>query len=341
MRGELDRFLASGWYRIGPTLMTCRCLVFSGVLRSSLWTRLPLEGFAFRKGLRKLMARNGRRYRITSGPYTIDAQREALYQRYKQIVQGERSPTLRDFLFGDTTTHAFDTRELAVWDGDKLVAFSWFDEGAESLQSLIGVYEPSLKKHSLGFYSMLIEIEYGIRTGKKYHYSGYVLPGDPSMDYKLRVGELEFLDQEQRTWRPWSDVDKYALPTTRLEDALDGVSEALREYGVESHVRAYPWFDAGVYNPALARCIDQPLILESKPMMAQPLIVTWDLETAEYRLCRCVRAVAIIPGDDEDDARGRRPDLLVVTEHIAAATTAAEIARALTLAAGRPLYIRR
>ncbi len=341
MRAELDRFLASGWYRIGPTLMTCRCLVFSGVLRSSLWTRLPLEGFKYRKGLRKLIARNGRRYRITSGPYTIDAQREALYQRYTASVDGERSPTLRDFLFGDTATHAFDTRELAIWDGDKLVAFAWFDEGLESLQSLIGVYEPSLKRHSLGFYSMLLEVEYGIRTGKKYHYSGYVLPGDPSMDYKLRVGELEFLDQDQRTWRPWSDVDAYALPTTRLDEALQTVADALAEYGIESVVRAYPWFDAGVYNPALARCVDQPLILESRPLMAQPLVVTWDLESEEYRLCRCVRAVAVIPGDEEDDARGRRPDLLVVTEHLGGADSADEIAKGLVIAAGRPLYVNR
>ena len=341
MRGELDRFLASGWYRIGPTLMTCKCLVFSGVLRSSLWTRLVLTDFTFRKGLRKLMAQNARRYRVTVGPFTIDAEREALYRRYKTIVDGERSPSLRDFLFGDTTSEAFDTRELAVWDGDKLVAFAWFDEGLESIQSLIGVYEPSLKKHSLGFYSMLIEIEYGIQTGKKYHYSGYVLPGDPSMDYKLRVGELEFLDQDQRRWRPWSDVDDYALPTTRLEQALEAVTESLTRLRIKSEVRAYPWFDAGVYNPALARCIDQPLVLESRPLMAQPLIVTWDLETTEYRLCRCVRAVAIIPGDDEDDSASRRPDLLVVTEHLAAAETPDEIAQELAVAAGRPLYNRR
>ena len=341
MRSELDRFLASGWYRIGPTLMTCRCLVFSGVLRSSVWTRLPLEDFRFKKSLRKLMSKNGRRFRITCGAYTIDAQREALYQRYRVTVHGERSPSLRDFLFGDTSTHAFDTREIAIWDGETLVAFSWFDEGLQSLQSLIGVYDPDYRQHSLGFYSMLLEIEYGLRTGKTFHYAGYVLPGDSSMDYKLRVGDLEFLDQDTRTWRPWSEVDQYALPTTRLENALARVVDRLQSYGIPSTVRPYPWFDAGVYNPALSRCIDQPLLLETEPFLAQPLVVTWDLDESAYHLYRCVRAVAIIPGDENESEPGQRPDLLVVTEHLSATESPDEVADQVALALGHPLYIER
>ena len=341
MRDDLDRFLASGWYRIGPTLMTCRCLVFSGVLRSSVWTRLPLEGFRFRKSLRKLMTRNGRRFSATYGPYVIDPQREALYQRYRSTVHGERSPSLKDFLFGDTTSHAFDTQEIAIWEGETLVAFSWFDVGNTSLQSLIGVYEPSLKQHSLGFYSMLLEIEHGLKTGRRFHYSGYVLPGDPSMDYKLRVGDLEFLDQDQRCWRPWSEVDDYRLPTNRLEEALRLVEEQLTALGIGSDVSPYPWFDAGVYNPALSRCIDQPLLLETRPYMAQPLVVTWDLDEECYHLYRCVRAVAIIPGDEQDLESGHRPDLLVVTERLAVTANPDEVSEELAMALGHPLYLSR
>jgi arginine-tRNA-protein transferase len=287
------------------------------------------------------MTRNGRRFSATYGPYVIDPQREALYQRYRSTVHGERSPSLKDFLFGDTTSHAFDTQEIAIWEGETLVAFSWFDVGNTSLQSLIGVYEPSLKQHSLGFYSMLLEIEHGLKTGRRFHYSGYVLPGDPSMDYKLRVGDLEFLDQDQRCWRPWSEVDDYRLPTNRLEEALRLVEEQLTALGIGSDVSPYPWFDAGVYNPALSRCIDQPLLLETRPYMAQPLVVTWDLDEECYHLYRCVRAVAIIPGDEQDLESGHRPDLLVVTERLAVTANPDEVSEELAMALGHPLYLSR
>ena len=75
----------------------------------------------------------------------------------------------------------FDTREVRVWNGDRLVAFSWFDLGRESVQSLIGVYEPSMARQSLGFYTMLLEVQHALEQGLRFHYPGYVLPGDPAM----------------------------------------------------------------------------------------------------------------------------------------------------------------
>ena len=41
------------------------------------------------------------------------------------------------------------------------------------------------KKYSLGFYTMLLEIDFGIKSGAEYYYPGYVVPNYFKFDYKL------------------------------------------------------------------------------------------------------------------------------------------------------------
>ena len=43
-------------------------------------------------------------------------------------------------------------------NNNKLVAFSVFDKGADSIQSIKGVYDYDYSEHSLGIYSMILEI---------------------------------------------------------------------------------------------------------------------------------------------------------------------------------------
>lgn len=291
---ELDRWLARGWYRMGQSLFTARYVVFDDVLRAAVWTRLKLDGYRFRKGLRKVLTRVDASFRTEIGPRVLDAEREALYQRYRAIAKGDRSPTLQDFLYGDSEQDIFDTREVRVWDGDRLVAFSWFDLGRDGVQSLIGVYDPDEARHSLGFYTMLAEIRYGIETGRRWFYPGYVLPGDPSMDYKLRVGDMEFLDLDRNRWRPWTDFVGYQLPTDRLEHALDDLRKELLAEGVPARRRLISWFDVAARQPALAACLSEPLVVECWPDRSGPtrLMVSYDIERQVYALVRCLRAEA-------------------------------------------------
>lgn len=291
---ELDRWLARGWYRMAQSLFTCRYVVFDDVLRSAIWVRVPLSTYAFRKSLRRTLTRVDRTFRTEVGPLVVDAEREALYARYRAGARGDRSPNLRDFLYGDSHRDVFETREVRVWDGDRLVAFSWFDVGGESLQSLVGVYDPGHARHSLGFYTMLAEIRFGLETGRRYFYPGYVLPGDPSMDYKLRAGHVEFLDPDLRTWRPWGDFAPDHLPAVRLERSLERARHSLTRRGIAAELRVVPWFDVAARQPALASCLADPLVVECGPDGSGPLrlMVTWDIDRQAYSLVRCLRAEA-------------------------------------------------
>ncbi len=332
---ELDRYLERGWYRIGQTVMTCRFLLWGGVLRSAIWTRTPLSDYRFRKGLRKLMNRNGRRFRLRSGPLVLDGEREALYRRYLTVARGDRAESLAEFLYGGSDRDLFETREIGIWEGDRLVGFSWFDQGRESIQSLIGVYDPAFADASLGFYSLLLEVRYGIEAGLRFHYSGYVLPGEPVMDYKLRVGHMQWLDARLGTWRPWECFGEEDLPTRQLRRALWSARAALLRGGVSAAVRGYPMFEVGAYDEDLATCLDQPLVLECFPRRgaAAALMVTWDLDRRRYSLLRCVRAIGRYRSE-RSEGYGERVELWVVARTLATRETAEGIAAEVSRVAG-------
>jgi len=330
-REELDAFLARGWYRIGQTLMTCRFLLFNGVLRPVVWTRLPVDDEPFSKSNRKLLRKIRRRFQVTDGPLQLDDERAALYRRYLQVARGQRAPTLEDFLFGDSERDLFETWEITIRQNGRLVAFSWFDLGEDGVQSLLGTYDPEFGKHSLGYASMLLEVEWAREHGRNLHYAGYIVPGDSAMDYKLRVGEVEWLDQDTGRWEPWSTWSEDALPTRRLHRALEDARQALDLQGVSARIREYRWFELPAYERSLDNALDQPLVIECFPDRHEPtvLLVTYDLETRLYALVRCVRVAGLL--QTTADGPGQPVQVWVVSERLghrsAPEVIAAEAAR--------------
>jgi arginyl-tRNA--protein-N-Asp/Glu arginylyltransferase len=325
---DLDGYLALGWFRIGQAMMTCRVVLFDGQLRPSVWTRLPLDGFVPSKNSRKLLARNLAQYTLHVGSIALDEEHEALYQRYRGHARGDRSPTLDDFLYGDSERDVFDTRELSLRDGSgALVAFSWFDVGRESLQSLLGVYEPDRASDSLGLTTLLAEARWASDHGLRYHYPGYVLPGDRSMDYKLRLGQrMEFLDPFAQAWRTIGELPTMQLPTTLMEDRLEVARRALAAVGVRATLRRYPWFEAPAWQPDLSACVDQPMLLECFPERAGGtfLAVTYDLDHDRYGVMRCLRARAVTRGRTDVETP---IELWLVAERIGTHPRTEELAR--------------
>ncbi len=315
---ELDAYLATGWFRIGQTLMTCRVVLFDGALRTALWTRLPLAGHRFRKSARKQLNRLRRDFsiRVRPGP-VIDQDHESLYQRYREVARGERSPTLDDFLYGDSEPlELFDTYEVQVYHQGKLIAFSWFDLGQNSAQSLMGVYDPDYSKHGLGYATMLLEIEHAIAKGKDWFYPGYVLPGEPAMDYKLRIGDVEFYDADTSEWHPWSEVADHELAEAKLRRALRDAANHLATRGVRVVMRMYPMFEAPAWHDQLVQCLEAPLVLvcDPRPLARRQVLVTYDLDHKQYEMLRCARASAMALTHDGDV--GRPIELWLVEERI-------------------------
>lgn len=323
---ELDRYLERGWYRVGQVLMTCRFVLNDTGLRSAVWTRVPLHGYAFKRSHRKLLAAIDRSFRLVEGPAVPDATREEVYRRYLTIAKGERSENLGEFL-GHGWEGRYATRELAMWQGDRLIGFSWYDLGAASLQSLIAVYDPDFRRMSLGFTTLLLEIREALRLGLQYHYSGYVLPGDPTMDYKLRTRPIEYLDPRTGAWRPWEEIDLGALPAEQVKERLAEAELALAEAGIP--VQAVEYAPYGLRSERLPQLFGEPLALDldlardPRGMRA----ITWDLDRGAYRVQKCARAWAQRVGAD-----GHELDpvhVWVITHDLAVAESAADLVRRL------------
>lgn len=323
---ELDRYLARGWYRTGQVLFTCRFTFYDGVLRPTIWTRVPLAGYTFRRGLRRLMRRNERSFDSTVGPVRLDETHEALYQRYCASVRGRRPESLEDLLTGGIAGDLFDTRQIEVWAGDRLVAFSLFDVGRKAVESITGVYDPDFAWASLGFYTMLLELRWSLEAGIELYYPGYVMPGEPVMDYKLRLGHLEHFEPELQRWRPIGVLPQYEMPTDRMRRALDAVHAVLTEAGIRARVMEYPAYDLGAWNPHIAGFVDHPLVLVcARTRGSEPLqVVTFNLDTERFELLRCVPAV--LRSADGATTSG----LLFIEERRARRATAEEIAEELS-----------
>lgn len=329
----LDRYLERGWYRMVQSVFTCRFVMMGGDLHSALWTRLDLSNYRFRKGLRKLIRRNSRQFSIQCTAAHIDDELEELFQVYKASFSGKLSDSLQESLYGESGRIIYDTKQFSIRDGDRLVAASFFDLGQDSIQSVMGIYDPEYARHSLGFTTMLLEIEYGLQSGLRYFYPGYVSPGYPAFDYKLRVGDVEWYEPESDTWRPWSTVVPEQLPAAQIKDALAAVQEELSHLGIDSVLRMYPPYRVASLDQRLEQCLKQPLFVECHPGRRDSfcMLITYDFLTQSFQLELCLRYANIADqlGMPETKPGGPQPclELLQGVMQLGEASSAAAIAR--------------
>ena len=286
---QLDTYLSRGWYRMGQAVFTCRFLLFQDRLFPAVWIRLPLAGYHFRKSLRKLQKRNDRRFRTVVREAQLNPEKESLYQRYRRSFHGRIAPTLRSSLLDDADYNIFDTWEVNVYDRDQLVAFSFFDLGEKSLASILGVYDPNYASFSLGFYTMLEEIRFGLRTGMEHYYPGYVVPGYDKFDYKLRIGPVQFYSEPTDEWKALSELDAYNLPPARMQRRLEEVRKQLESKGIRSNLFLYPPYEANLIGYWILDYLEYPLLLHCHAHPQHPirLVLAFDHLQEQYRLFFC------------------------------------------------------
>lgn len=290
---ELDNYLENAWYRMGQSIFTCHFLFFEEKLFSPIWTRLPLDGYAFRKRLRKLMGRNEQLFRTCVRPAQLDDEKEALFQVYKNNFNGRLSPTLKICLQDNFDFNIFATYEIAIYHGHKLVAYSFFDLGKHSLASIKGVYDPAYEKFSLGFYTMLREIQYGQELGFKYYYPGYIVPGFPRFDYKTRIGkeeEVQYFNLKQHAWLPLTKFSQQDVPIQFLSQKLMDTGWALTQHDIMCQILYYPAYEANIFGYGDERFLESPLFLNcfSNVFPRPRFIVYFDIWKEKYVFCHCM-----------------------------------------------------
>lgn len=245
--------------------------------------RLNLGHFSFKKSQRKRMSRCDKKFTFSIGTAKPDAEKEALYSMHKERFKGFIHPTLNEYLTSGFHRTVFDTREVCVYDGDKLVAVSYFDMGEQSMASLIGLQHPDYRKYGLGIYTMLKEVEFGRSAGFKWYYPGYVLDVPSDFDYKLELGDFEYYTPTKR-WGAYRNFDPSTTTGSRAREAMRLLREQLEELGIPFAERFYPFFSLGYMAPWQLEFLTMPQFYELAESEGRRLIIGYEPLNDEFRL---------------------------------------------------------
>lgn len=216
--GDLDRFLALGWYRMHQYLFTTSHLDYERPCRVH-WLRLPVHDFVNTRVHRRIRSKN-QTFRTEISPFSgISEQHEELYARYHASTDFDGPESIHWSLFGpeDDGRNIFRTQVISVYHGEQLVAGGYFDLGQEAAASILHFFDPAIRSSSPGKFLMLLTLDYLKSAGYHFYYPGYLVSGKPKMDYKLFPGKeiTEYFDPELRLWLPFDE--RIRLPDTELD----------------------------------------------------------------------------------------------------------------------------
>ncbi len=284
----LDRYLSQGWRPAGQGVYTAEFLrADDEEIYGCLQVRLPLADFSFKKRHRKLLAQNNRRFRVTYGyADTPDEELLALNRRYMERHPAKTREDLSLHVTGEYLVKVLDTRIVRVYDGDRLVAFSYFDLGRKTAYTKAGIYDPEYQRFSLGIYTMLLEIDWLRAREVAYYHPGYISPGYPVFDYKTQFGPMEYRQVHTGHWLPFNREqveDYYAITARQLERLRQVVHDVVHQ----AVVLDYPSFTARFhYQSDQLNLVDGALILQLwlTPGTWRGHLVSYSLETQAYEL---------------------------------------------------------
>jgi arginine-tRNA-protein transferase len=282
---DTDELLANGWFRNDVSVCASCARYVGDQWHSSLMLRLPLKNFSWKKRLSKLLRRNSSRFRVQIRPFQPSEEKEILWENFKkQVHLWEFVPTLKTHLFKRNPPENYPSWEVGVYDDTKLVAFSIFDIGKKSLASLEAAYHPDYHPHSLGIYTMLLEIDYSISLGLSHYYPGFLPKDVPMFHYKLRPGGLEFFRLREQRWLPWEKAepedwlhDQVLLQLGKLKESLQSFQVfAAIGYGLHTWEPANQ-ISAARYNVFL-------VVKKSAEAVKWDYLIAWDVMEEKYYL---------------------------------------------------------
>ena len=190
--GEVfDYLLARGWYPMRQMIFTTSHLESPDgtVSRRVRWLRYPVAAVTERKSHRRIRRNAVHLLVELAEPFTHCDELDELYQRYLDSIEFDGYPSVAGATFSPDEQNIYDSRAFLVRDGDRVVACGIFHTGTVSAASILHFYDPEYSRYSLGKYLILLTLEYCRLKGIQWYYPGYVVVGDPRMDYKLFLGQ--------------------------------------------------------------------------------------------------------------------------------------------------------
>lgn len=179
---EFDQRLAAGDRRSGPMLYRPQC----AACQACEPIRLVAADYRPNATQRRLLRRGDELLTIQIQPAIVDEERIELFNLHREL----RSLTAGESHLDEEGYESFltlsccDTREIAYYLDDTLVACAIIDIAAISISAVYTFYDPRVKVVSLGTYSVLKQFELCLSLRKTYLYLGYYIAESQHMRYK-------------------------------------------------------------------------------------------------------------------------------------------------------------
>jgi arginine-tRNA-protein transferase len=180
---ELEELLIRGWRRFGPAYFRPACSP-CGECHS---IRLDVHRFEPTTSQRRALRRSAR-FRIEMGRPRIDADRLTLHQHWhgtREDARGWEPTQLTEDEYA--TQFAFPSstgREMAWYDGQRLVALGLVDVTANCFSAAYFFYHPDIARLSPGIGNVMRCVEMARELGCQHMYLGYRVQECPSLTYK-------------------------------------------------------------------------------------------------------------------------------------------------------------
>ncbi|MGB7070893.1 MAG: hypothetical protein WBD22_15480 [Pyrinomonadaceae bacterium] len=153
------------------------------------------------KSQRRLLRKNSD-LRIEFGPVKFTDQMENVFDRHRQRFTRRVPTSLGVFITPSPYKIPCEGRQVCVFEGDRLIAASFFDLGDRATSGVYAIFEPDEARRRLGIFTLLKEIEYAVETGRDYYYLGYCHDGNSFYNYKKQFRATEYFDWKG-SWSPY------------------------------------------------------------------------------------------------------------------------------------------
>ena len=194
----MDRFWSAGWRHFGTEFFRYSLSFNEHGQQTIQPLRIDLSRFVASKSQRRVLRRNAD-LEVRFVPATLHPRVCEMFQQHKQRFTFNVPNDLRDFL-GEVPGQLIPCWECQIWMGQEMVAASFMEASHTAASSVYGLFDPAHTSRSLGIFTMLMEIEYAIRHGLDYLYSGYATREPSHYDYKKKFTGLETYDWATERW---------------------------------------------------------------------------------------------------------------------------------------------
>ena len=208
---ELEELLIRGWRRFGPAYFRPACSP-CGECHS---IRLDVHRFEPTTSQRRALRRSAR-FRIEMGRPRIDADRLSLHQHWhgtREDARGWEPTQLTEDEYA--TQFAFPSstgREMAWYDGQRLVALGLVDVTANCFSAAYFFYHPDIARLSPGIGNVMRCVEMARELCCQHMYLGYRVQECASLTYKGFFQPLEVLVGRPAMHEPASWKEAPVIP---------------------------------------------------------------------------------------------------------------------------------